>query len=126
MERDFLAYYGLDLLDLFREESHLTPDRALRLIRNLPDESHTVAMRSGGPEFLGWNRTTTVLADVFDAIQGNTHALVLANTDKQGRKKVQEPTPYPRPGADTQSRKGQSNSFAAMARAKLQSRRGKG
>lgn len=124
MERDLLAFYGVDLFDLWCEGSRVTPDRALRLIRNLPSSAHTTAMYAGGSEYLEWDRTTAVLADIFDAVQGNTHALVMANTDKKNRQKVKEPDPYPRPGAK-QKRSGSSDSsFAAIARAKLNARRG--
>lgn len=126
IERDLLFYYGLDVFDLWDNGSRLTPARTLRLLRNLPDDSHTKAMHSGGAEHIGWSRETAILADLFDAIQVNTHALVMSNTDSKSRNKVEEPKFYPRPGAEQgkRSRKRESNSFAAIAYARLQGNRG--
>lgn len=46
------------------------------------------------PESRGWSADTYVMADLYDAIQQNTHVLVRANGGKP-----KQPPRYPRPGA---------------------------
>lgn len=110
------------MFDLFQDEPKLTPDRVLRLIRNLPDGALTFAMYHG-PEYVGWDRTTSMLADLYDAVVDNTYVAVLANAgDKKAKSQVKEPDRYPRPGSEKQ-KPAKQNAFAAQAKKLLTAQR---
>lgn len=75
-----------------------------------------------GAEYVSWNRTNSILADVYDAVNLNTYVLMMANAgDKRAKAQVQEIPPYPRPGVEKAKRKQQqsSNPFAVTARRML-------
>jgi len=59
-------------------EGRLSASFVIALIQRLPDESMTVAMRTGGREkwyeHFGWGADRHLLANVFDAVQINTRA----------------------------------------------------
>lgn len=116
---DFQTIIGRPLTDLFVDGSGLTPRMAMAYIRNLPHDSATVAEMRGGPEFRGWNPTTHLIADVFDAIKENTYVAVSANS---GKKKPKKPERYPRPG-DLVQKRNAPNSFIAAARANYKKKR---
>jgi hypothetical protein len=60
------------------EEYRLSASFVVALIQRLPDESMTVAMRTGGRdkwhEHFGWGADRHLMANVFDALQINTRA----------------------------------------------------
>lgn len=61
------------------------------LVRGLPDDSMTSALRQGGTQFLGWGTDRHLAAATFDAI--NTNTVVSGNWKKQPPK----PAVFPRP-----------------------------
>lgn len=61
-------------------------------MQRLPDDSLTVALMRGGRQYFGWNRTTFMLADLFDAVNTNTQG---TGNWKPG--KVPRFPAYPRP-----------------------------
>jgi hypothetical protein len=72
----------------------MSPAQIIVLIRQLPLESRTVAMRRGGEDFLGWGVDRYMQAQLLDAVQMTTHAVVQSNS----KKKVKAPKPVYRPG----------------------------
>ncbi|MEU3045808.1 hypothetical protein ABZ705_04605 [Streptomyces sp. NPDC006984] len=70
------------------------PSLVLALVQRLPDTSMTVALASGGREFLGWGVDRHMTADLFDALNANTKA-----TGNWGKGKVPKIPAYPRPKA---------------------------
>lgn len=72
----------------------MSPSQIIVLIRQLPLESRTVAMRRGGEDFYGWGVDRYMFAQLLDAVQMNTHATVQGNS----KKRVTAPKPVYRPG----------------------------
>ncbi|MCP3801856.1 hypothetical protein NLX83_21555 [Allokutzneria sp. A3M-2-11 16] len=66
---DFQAHYRLDLSDVLRPDSGLTPRRTLLLAEHLPSGSATVAALLGGPEHREWSTLAHLLAALVDATQ---------------------------------------------------------
>lgn len=91
---DLREYYGVDLSDVVKPGSGVTPSVVLTLLRQLPVGSRTIADMRGGEQFRDWNNTQYQLATVIDAVQQNTHALVTANSKKAPK----APDPAYRPG----------------------------
>lgn len=119
IEADLQRFYRIDLADLFRDP-RVHPSRLIRLIQNLPTDALTPAHAQGDPALVGFDRDRALWMDIFDAIQQNTFAVVMGNTDKKDKHKVTEPEPYPRPGK-TKNKPGhkRNNQFAMMAAAQL-------
>jgi hypothetical protein len=97
---DFRAYLGLNLWDVLFDTS---PRLLLALIEGLPEDSAFVAsVRAAAPyreadpnaqyepEFRGWTRLHSLLADIFDAVNLNTAAT-------GNFKKPPQFEPWPRP-----------------------------
>lgn len=116
---DFQHYYGLDLRDVLRPGSGLSPRRALALIRRLPLESATTAALRGGDEFRGWGMDRYLLATLIDAVRENTHAFIAANS----KKKPRPPKPVDRPDLTVRARQ-QLNLFAVMAGRHIAAKKG--
>jgi hypothetical protein len=114
---DFQHYYRLDLADVLRPGSGLSPRRALALLRQLPLESSTMAALRGGPEFRGWGQDRYLMAALIDAVNHLTYTFALANTDPK-KAKPKKPEPIYRPDKAAQQ-KSQGNTFAAIAKQKL-------
>ena len=107
---DFFRYYGLDIRDVLVPGTRLTPRSALALIRQLPEDSATIAELRGGPQFAGWDTDRYLTAQLIDSVRENTWVLIAANS----KKKPKHPEPMPRPKVDAPKK---TNQFAAMARA---------
>lgn len=89
---DFQSEYGLNIV---REiEQGMSPAQIIVLIRQLPLESRTVSARRGGDDFIGWGVDRYMTAQLIDAVQMTTHAVVQSNS----KKKVRAPKPVYRPG----------------------------
>ena len=67
------------------------PILVCELIRGLPDDSMTHALKQGGIQFLGWGTDRHMAASTYDAINNNTVA-----TGNWSKKPPKIPT-YPRP-----------------------------
>lgn len=87
---------GIDLVDLFREESDLSPTEVLWLFNQLPDDSacRRDPTRIGGQ----FNLQTTLIAEVVNAINDNTFAFIQAHS----KKKISRPKRIEAPGAAPQ------------------------
>lgn len=116
--RDFFIYYNLDLRDVLVSGSRLSPRTCIALIRQLPDDSATVAELRGGHQFVGWTYDRYLLAQLVDSVRENTWAFIAANSKHRPKK----PQPMPRPGKSSAQKQ---NQFAAMARAAYKGNRGK-
>ena len=67
------------------------PILVCELIRGLPDDSMTHALRQGGMQFLGWGTDRHIAASTFDAVSVGT----VASGNWKG--KPPKPPTYPRP-----------------------------
>jgi len=94
MAADFRRFYNIDIHDLVT--GRLSPRYALALLEHLPPDSAFMTALRGGPEWLGWDRNSDILAHVYDAIQHLTWIYASANS----KKKPKQPEPFPRPGAE--------------------------
>ena len=111
---DFQRYYGIDLGDLFREDSGLTPSRVLFLLEGLPHESRTINAIADLPEGAGWGVLEHLTATLIDAVHENTFTNVQVRT----KKKLSPPERFPVPGAE-KAKKPKANMFVKMAQAQL-------
>lgn len=89
---DFQSEYGINLVK--EMEQGLSPAQIIVYIRQLPLESRTVALRRGDEEYWGWGVDRYLLAQLIDAVQMTTHAVVQSNS----KKRVKAPKPVYRPG----------------------------
>ncbi len=106
---DLLEVYGVDVRDVVRANSSLTPRWVWVLIKGLPDTSRYVCELRGGPQFRGWDAGTYVQAATVNAIRGLQHTYVTANS----KRRPPLPDPFPIPDADVQKKK-KRGGFADM------------
>ena len=103
-EPDLLGLYGFDIWDAI--DGRVPLRQATSLIQRLMYEPKSVwrAKQLGGPElkdhirYFGWDANSDILADVFDAINGNTRTIM--SIVSQDQSKVPDLEPYPRPGLE--------------------------
>jgi hypothetical protein len=88
---DFQSEYGVNLVEEIR--AGMSPAQIISLIRQLPMESRTIAQLRGGDDFRGWGIDRYMLAQLLDAVQGTTYAVVASNS----KKKPKAPKPVYRP-----------------------------
>jgi hypothetical protein len=84
---DLRRYYQVDLLDVFREGTSLTPRYVLMLVEHLPDDSALFAAMRGGKEHRPWTVETHLLTAVVNLLNA-------ANRQRAGlktRKPLVEP-----------------------------------
>lgn len=96
-----------------KPSSGFSPRKVLALVRQLPPESATIASLRGGDHFRGWGLDQYFYAALIDAVRENTYAVIAANS----KKKPKPPEPVQRP--EQRKPKAQTNSFAAMAGARI-------
>jgi hypothetical protein len=89
---DLWRYYGVDLRDLWRPGSDLTPRAVLWLVEHLPQESATIAAMKGGGHFREWTTQNHLLAGVFNL-------LAAANRQRAGKAMRKAPIQPPKPKA---------------------------
>lgn len=113
---DFLAYYRLDLRELFSEDAPLSPRYVLALLLHLPPDGALAASRQGGLEYRGWDASTYALAAMVNSQRFGNHILLMVNRDPK-KPKPKPPEPFPTPGgaAVEVKKPRQGGSFAAMA-----------
>jgi hypothetical protein len=85
-----LQSIGVDLRDLWRDGTTVTPRFVLMLVGQLPDTSAFAASQRGGRQFRPWNNTNTLLAL-------NANLLAAANHQRSGKKRGFKP-PVELPG----------------------------
>ncbi|SHS97920.1 Uncharacterised protein [Mycobacteroides abscessus subsp. abscessus] len=104
----------MDLLDLFRENSTLTPEYLLALITYLPVESAFQAEKRGGQQFRGWNPQMYAIVAAVNALRSLQHMYVLTHLGKKASKpKPPEPFPIPQKKKEEQTSY-RPGSFGAM------------
>ncbi len=89
---------GVDLRDLWRPDTRVSPRYVLWLVGQLPPESAFRASQQGGPEFRSWTPTGYLLAGVVNLLNA-------ANRQRAG-KRTREPLvkpPSSRPAVRTVS-----------------------
>lgn len=89
--QDFQDVYGLNLVHMIRDD--VPPLEILMLVRGLTIGSRFVAVLQGSPEFIGWDAKAYQLANLIDAVNYTTFAVVAANS----KKKPKEPKAAYRP-----------------------------
>lgn len=91
----------------------ISPRRAVALIKQLPTGSRFAASQRGGAKYVGWDVDRYMRAALIDAVNNNTFAFIMANTDKK-KAKPKAPTPVLTPDAEDKAaatRKAGSNAF---------------
>jgi len=113
---DLKHYYGIDLRDLFSEESSLSPRWVLLHVHNLPIDSATVAEIRGGEKFRGWGPDQYMAARIIDSLSALRYITLLAHRDPK-RKAPPLPEPYPIPDniQKKKTREATPGSFAFIA-----------
>lgn len=112
---DFEHYYpNVDLLDLFAEESPLSPRYVLSLIIWLPTDTALAASRRGGPQFRGWDEDRYALVTLVNEMRAGNHLTLLVNRDPKKGSKPKPPEPFPTPDSKTKTPAPKPGSFAAM------------
>jgi len=94
----------------------ISPKRAVALIKQLPHGSRFVAAQRGGPQYIGWDFDRYLRAALVDAMNNNTHAFIMANTDKKKRK-PKAPKSVPTPDvvkAEEEAKKSGQNAFSSQ------------
>lgn len=86
---DLQRYYNLDLRDLWREGTTLTPRFVLWLVEHLPHESATVASMKGGPEHRPWTLDIYLMAHM-------VNLLAAANHQRAGKRMRKPPVQPPK------------------------------
>lgn len=76
-----LQCIGVDLRDLWRPGTGVTPRFVLMLVGQLPESSAFAASCRGGSEFRGWSLTNTLLA-------AQVNQLHAANQQRAGKKRI--------------------------------------
>lgn len=110
---DFQYYLGLDFIAMLKG-SH-SPKQVIALISQLPLESNTISALRGGEQFVGWGIDRYHFAQLIDAVNSTTHAVVASNS----KRKPKAPKPLPRPKKN--NGRGENNIF----RKKLQAAKNK-
>lgn len=116
---DLLLYYGVDLRDLFSENS-LSPRYVLTLILHLPTDGAFYASRRGGQEFRGWDVDRYALVSLVNAQRAGNHILLMANRDPKRAKPV-APEPFPTP--DEKKSRPKPGSFAGVVASMMAAQR---
>ena len=93
---DLKLYYGVDVRDLFRDDSPISPRYVLSLVLHLPLGSAFVAEQRGGPRFRGWDHGMYAQVALINAVRTSNYLFVCANSDPK-KKKPTPPEPYPTP-----------------------------
>ena len=114
---DLLETYGIDLRDMFRDDSNLSPRWLLINILNLPYGSRFYAEQQGGQQFRGWDESRYAAVATVNAIRALQYTYISANS----KRKPKMPEMFPVPEATVKKRKKQTGpgSFAFIAAAKL-------
>lgn len=87
---DLLQFYGVEV-------DKISPRRALALVRQLPSQARFIAVQEAHRDSFQWDKTASILADLYDMLATLTTMTAKANAGKKG-KKITAPEPYPRPG----------------------------
>ncbi|GCD99863.1 hypothetical protein [Embleya hyalina] len=95
LEADFLEFFGIDLLDLWR--GRLSLRRVAVLIKALGLKNGRSNFVAAVDESTTWSTTDHLLARVSDALELSNFMFIKANSD--GSNNLDPPSPIPRPGA---------------------------
>ncbi|MFC9974304.1 hypothetical protein ACFVH6_25710 [Spirillospora sp. NPDC127200] len=81
-------------------------------MEQLPIHSAFLTAVRGGNDYVGWDRSAYMTADLIDSIQALTHIYISAHSKKTPK----PPEPYPRPGQDKVGKEVQPNPLLARLR----------
>lgn len=113
IESDLLRLWGIDLLDLFREQNNVSPRRVLALLSTLGEHSAYVAAARGVP--IDWDVDRYLRKQTVDTL----NLLLYVTAKANGAKRVEKPKPVPAPsdqlGQRRATKRQGQNVFAAMA-----------
>jgi hypothetical protein len=87
---DLKRYYGVDIRDLWRDNSTLTPRFVLWLVEHLPEDAALLASMRGGRKFRPWTTETQILAAMANLLAG-------ANFQRAGKKMRKPIVQMPKP-----------------------------
>ena len=95
-----------------------SPRHILAFVQQFPLESRTVSALRGGEQFIGWGVDRYQFAQLIDAVNSTTYAVVASNS----KRKPKAPKPVPRPQRNKKTGRGDNNPF----RKQLQAKKSKG
>ena len=114
---DLLETYAIDLRDMFRDDSGLSPRWLLTHIINLPVSSRFYAEQQGGQQFRGWDESRYALVATVNAIRALQYTYIASKSKK--RPKVPDMFPVPEAKVKVRKKNTGPGSFAFIAAAKL-------
>ncbi|QFP95092.1 tail assembly chaperone [Gordonia phage MinecraftSteve] len=114
---DLLHEYGVDLRDMFDDDTILSPRYVLNLIVNLPETSAFYASRRGGHQYRGWDIERYMLVALVNGQRMANYMFQLANRDPKKSSVPPAPEPFPVPDEMDKKKKPapKPGSFAAVA-----------
>lgn len=112
---DLTETYGIDLRDIFREDSDMSPRWLLSHIKNLPLGSRYYSEQRGGQQFRGWDESRYAAVATVNAIRALQYTYITAHS----KKRPKMPEMFPVPEKEIVQKKVTPNSFAAMAAAAM-------
>lgn len=104
--QDFREVYSANLIEMIRDDT--PPREILLLLRGLQPGSRFLAVLQGSKEFEGWNVLAYQIANLLDAVNYVSYAVVAANS---GKRKPKAPKPSFRP---SKAGRRKTNAFAAQ------------
>ena len=116
---DLTETYGIDLRDIFRDDSDLSPRWLLSHILSLPLGSRFYAEQQGGQQFRGWDESRYAAVATVNAIRALQYTYISAHS----KRKPQQPDMFPIPEATVKTRQKKigPGSFTYMAAQQLAS-----
>lgn len=89
VEADLRRYYGVNLLDFWRDE--ISPRQLLVYIYHMPAESATAALIREKPELQDWGLTEFLLGGVVDRLSELVYLYTSAHLDEKEAKRLPKP-----------------------------------
>ena len=108
---DLTETYGIDLRDIFRDDSDMSPRWLLSHIKNLPLGSRFYSEQRGGQQFRGWDESRYAMVATVNAVRALQYTYITAHS----KKRPQLPEMFPVPEKEIVKKKVMPNSFAAIA-----------
>lgn len=112
---DLTETYGIDLRDMFREDTDLSPRWLLTHIKNLPLGSRFYSEQRGGQQFRGWDESRYAMVAVVNAVRALQYTYISAHS----KKRPKMPEMFPVPERTIRKKATGPGSFAFIAAAKI-------
>lgn len=110
---DLMETYRVDLRDIMRDDSDLSPRTLLVLIKNLPLSGRFYSEQRGGQQFRGWDESRYAMVATVNAIRALQYTYISAHS----KRRPKQPDMFPIPEQEVKVRKRSTGpgSFIFMA-----------